>query len=273
MNKRILGNQGQFGDLCINTVAFKKIKELYPDDFLIMSINKKYSEIAPIFLNNPYIDSLIVWDQYDNWPNDKDKQVIKNYKNTRISHPMPAHTIDRWYLRSHQTEECAYMNGYNGERFPNGEQCILTKWFDVEKNNKLVSFAPFAGFYHPDNKKKLSIINAQKIVNFIKSNGYDIIQLGGKDEPQLEGAIKINCSFFESIKLGLSSKFYIGTDTGMTWILSAYSQPSIGLYSHEFYSKEYVKNIQPVNPNGVYLSENNVNDILIDQIEEKIKTL
>jgi len=273
MNKRILGNQGQFGDLCMNTVAFKKIKELYPNDFLIMSINKKYSEIAPIFFNNPYIDSLVIWDQYDNWPNEKDALTIKKYKNSIINHPMSSHTIDRWYLRSHQTEECAFMNGYYGERFPNGEQCILNKWFDVQKNDKLISFAPFAGFYNPNNRKKLSISNAQKIVDLIKANGYDIIQLGGKDEPHLEGAIKIDCSFFESIKIGLSSKFYIGTDTGMTWILSAYSKPTIGLYSYEFYGKEYVKNIQPVNPNSIYLSENNVNDITIDQIEEKFKNL
>jgi len=271
MNKRILGNQGQFGDLCINTVAFKKTKELYPDDFLIMSINKKYSEIAPIFFNNPYIDSLIIWDQYDNWPNEKDLFLIKNNKDTKIHHPMPPHTNDAWFLNSHQTEECAFMNGYNGDRFPNGEQCILTKWFDINKNLNYVAFSPFAGFYSVDNKKMLSIKKAQEIVNFIKSNGYNVIQLGGPNEPTLDGAIKENGSFFSSIKAALSCKFYIGTDTGMTWILSAYSHPTLGLYSHEYYAKNYVKNIQPINPNAIYLSEVNVNQITIEKIEESIK--
>jgi ADP-heptose:LPS heptosyltransferase len=271
MNRIILGNQGQFGDLCINTVAFKKIKELNPESFLVMSINKKYTEISPIFLNNPFIDSLIVWDQYDGWPNEKDLLLIKNYKNTTLYHPMPPHTNNAWFLNSHQTEEAAFMNGYSGNRFPNGEQCILTKWFDTDKNLNFVAFSPFAGFYSPNNKKMLSIENAQKIVNLIKSKGYNVIQLGGSNEPVLDGVIKENGSFFSSIKTALSCKFYIGTDTGMTWILSAYSHPSLGLYSYEYYTKDYVKNIQPINPNAIYLSEPNVNQITIEQIEESIK--
>lgn len=271
MNRIILGNQGQFGDLCINTVAFKKIKELNPESFLVMSINKKYTEISPIFLNNPFIDSLIVWDQYDSWPNEKDLSLIKNYRNTKLYHPMPPHTSNAWFLNSHQTEEAAFMNGYNGNRFPNGEQCILTKWFDTDKNSNFVAFSPFAGFYSPNNKKMLSIENAQKIVNLIKAKGYNVIQLGGSNEPVLDGAIKENGSFFSSIKAALSCKFYIGTDTGMTWILSAYSHPSLGLYSHEYYTKDYVKNIQPINPNAIYLSESNVNQITIEKIEEAIK--
>ena len=34
---------------------------------------------------------------------------------------------------------------------------------------------------------------------------------------------------------------------------------------------DYVKNIQPINPNAIYLSEVNVNQITIEKIEESIK--
>ena len=68
----------------------------------------------------------------------------------------------------------------------------------------------------------------------------------------------------------LGCKLLITTDSGFSWVASGYQLPTIGLYSHDYYGKDFVKNIQPRNPNAIYFAESNVNAINIDSIVETI---
>lgn len=277
--KYSLFNQGQFGDGIIATAAARIFKEKYPSSTLFLNINKKYTDIASLFLNNFYFDGLTVWSAYDNWPDDKDKEIIKYRVDISIGHPMNPHKENDWYLYRHQTTECAYMNKIidknEAHLLKNGIECSLTKWFDsnINLSGNYVAFFPFAGWYNINNTKKLTEEKAQKIVDLLSVIGYKVLQIGGNDEPQLKNTLKLNTDFFNSVKNSLSCKFAVGTDTAMQWILSAYQFPSIGLYSNQYYGKEFIKNIQPINKNSIYLDAPNVNDILIEDIEVAIKNL
>ena len=45
-------NQGQIGDLAMNIICCKSLKNKYPDCKITFSINKKYESIIPIFFLN-----------------------------------------------------------------------------------------------------------------------------------------------------------------------------------------------------------------------------
>jgi len=71
----------------------------------------------------------------------------------------------------------------------------------------------------------------------------------------------------------LSCKALIHTDTGCGWIASAYGFPCVGLYSNQYYGKEFVKNIQPTNENSIYLDDiccNSIDNIKVIQALKNI---
>lgn len=267
-------NQGQAGDLVINTVAARLFKKVLPNDTLIMNVNKRYIDLVPLFLNHPHIDGVHIWDGYD-----KFSEIDMKWKNSLrdgvIMNPMPPHSRNDWYLHYHQAEECCYQNGLLITDLLNGDfSCHLNPWFDIPHFSKHIAFAPFAGFYNKGNKKKLTTENAQKIANMIVDMGYVPLQIGGPDEPLLDGCeLPLDKTFFGSVKYMLGCKALITTDTFTSWAASAYKFPTLGLYSNEYYGKEYVKNIQPINPLALYLDNVNVNDISLDLIRETLKLL
>ena len=274
--KNILLNQGQAGDLCINTVAAQIFKSKWPDEILVMSINKKWVDLAPLFYNHPYIDGIHVWEGYDNWPSEKDKDFIRNnFEKVRVASPMMPHTSNGWWKKFHQTTECVIMNGIKNESemkdYSNGFSCYLEKWFDVEYYHKWVAFAPFAGWYNQNNDKMLTVEKANEIVGQILKLGYCVFQIGGPNEPQLNGTIRVNQSYFESVKMVLGCEALVHTDTGMGWYASAYSHPQLGLYSHAYYGEDRVRAIQPINRNGKFLSARNVGEIDVEMVVDSLK--
>jgi len=44
-------NQGQYGDLCINTVVCRALKERFPGCELHFGMNQKYASLSPIYKN------------------------------------------------------------------------------------------------------------------------------------------------------------------------------------------------------------------------------
>lgn len=271
--KIFIGNQGQFGDIVINTVLFRMIKILYPDSEVIANINKKYAEIVPILLNNKYIDAFRIWNGYDNWPNARDQNFISSLEDGyRIFHPMPRHSSNNWFIKYHQCQEVCVMNGFSDMSYLTGDySCYLNKWFDIDSSPQFIAFAPFGGWYNQNNDKKLSVSKAQKIVDNIVKCGYSVLQLGGQDEPKLNNVDKHDYSILDSVKAMLGCKLLLHTDTFLGWVASAYSHPQIGLYSNRYYTQKYIKNIQPINNNAIYLDEENVNKIEEEKIIESLK--
>jgi len=59
---KVIGfNQGQIGDLVMNLIPCKALKQANPDVRITFGINKKYESIKPIFYYNNLIDDFKIW--------------------------------------------------------------------------------------------------------------------------------------------------------------------------------------------------------------------
>ena len=268
--KAIGFNLGQRGDICMNTVVARQFKIQFPNYHLTLGIGHQYDDMAQLFNYHHSIDSVHIYETYDEWPSQKDLSYLNGEEFDIVFHGLPKHTSEKWWQQYHQTEEACLMNGL---KKPINKKCNLNKYFETGNLKKYIAFAPFAGFYNKNNTKTLTLENAEKIVDLASKLGYTVIQLGGNDEPKLKNSIFLNSDYFNSVKLMLSCEFLIHTDTGIGWIASSYNFPCIGLYSNCYYSGLYVKNIQPINDNAIYIDNYNVNDINLEEIEIAIRNL
>lgn len=272
---RYLGFVGhRFGDLFINTAACRILKQFDPRCHLTFVINGDYREAAPLFIAHPYIDKIYVTDSPVGAFNATDIVWINQQNFSHIFDPMVDHNhSDPWFLHRNQPQELAYINGIPTLAEETGK-LYLNKWFkETEGLKDYVAFQAFAGSYDAANKKALSPARAQEIVNIILSNGYKVLQLGLPHEPKLEGTTRLITDYFTMARNMLGCKALVTTDSGVSWLASCYDFPTLGLYSHDYYTKEFVKNIQPLNNRAVYLDEVNVNDISLDKIKQSLHTL
>lgn len=268
--KILFGHHGQRGDLAINLPA---IEHLHRKGFVVdMPIHRQFADMAPLFLNLPYLNSVFITDDYEDFPSARDLTLLAVRKYDEICDPMQPHRMDRWHDHMHQTSCVLY--DYANETLEEADQQInLVKWFDSLDQSGLIAFAPFAGNYAPGNPKALSEQRAHEIVCAINKAGYGVVQLGGPGEPRLYGTFQEKWSYFESVRVMLGCCALIHTDTGMGWVASGYKHPQLGLYSHQYYGEDKVHNIQPRNPNAQYLSAANVNEIDLDSIVNSLKLL
>ncbi len=261
---------GLRGDIVMGTVVAKDFKKQSPNCKLTLGIHKDFSDMLPLFRNHPCYDDYHLYDGYDNWPSEVDKTYLRQEKYDFIFNQMPKHTRDDWWKFHHQCQELILSQS---GQITNDLQCILNPWFNIPDNKKFVALAPIGGWYNYPNAKSLPIPRAQEIVNFILDKGYEVWQIGHRDEPKLEGTTKKDLDYFDSVKNLLGCKTFITVDTGLNWVASAYSFPTLALYSNSYYSSKYIGNIQPKNPNALYLDALNVNDIDIELIKENILKL
>lgn len=258
-------NQGQYGDLCINTVVCKALKERFPSCELHFGINQKYSSLSPIFENHPLIDKIHIWDAYNDWPSQKDIDHIMKERYNFTFDAMPPHTQEHWYINTHQAAEACFVHGLNP---PKDLQVILNKYFETERNKKYVAVNLFAETR--GDSKTPSIDQAQKIVDLIKSKGYTPVQIGLPDQPQICEKRFVG-SFFDSIRFTLSCDFLFTVDSAMAWIASGYSFPTLGIYSYTYYPNVTTsKNWQPVNPNSIYIEKDKICNISLESISEEV---
>lgn len=270
MSKVLLGHHGLRGDLAINIPAIQHAKKV-AGWTIDMPINKQFIDLLPIFMNQPDFNPVIT-DDYEKFASEHDKALVKNRGYLNVFNPMQSHR-DEWFNHRHQTS--AVLFDYFNQELPlDSLQINLHRWFDVERESNCIAFAPFAGWSHEkQSDKQLTVENAQAIADAIHKMGYSVVQIGGRDEPRLEGTAFFIGSYFESVKVVLGSRLLLHTDTGMGWIASGYKHPQLGLYGHRYYGEKNVRNIQPVNPNGVYLDAPVVNDISVPVIVQTLKTI
>jgi ADP-heptose:LPS heptosyltransferase len=270
MLRAIGWNLGLRGDIIMNTVAARSFKEQYPEFKLTLGVGPQFADMEPLFRDHPFFDAFHVYNSYDNWPDNIDFEYLNKEKYDIVFHGKPAH-VDEWYKFRHQYAEAAKMNSLP---IPSNLNPILTKWFPIEKLEKTIAFAPFAGYIHnKNNDKMLSQYKTEIIVKFIKQLGYKVLFLGGSNEPEIPGVIRLNSSYFESVKLMLGCQFLIHTDTGIAHAAGAYDFPRLGLYGYRYYGKDNVKNIIPLNTNSINLHASNVNDIDDELIFQKIEEI
>lgn len=267
----------RYGDIVMGQVSASILKKKLPNSNFTLCINNNYQDIAPLFIDNPVIDKIHILNKDKDGFNENDKIWINEQNFDHVFNPMADHNHgDPWFLHRHQTLETALIHGLvNQEEIDNNKysnQIFLNKWFTVNSNfTGFIALQAFAGSYDLNNKKTLTVEKAQEIVDKINKLGYGVLQLGIESEPKLKNTIRIESNYFESVKNMLGCKLLISTDSGLIWTASGYQFPTIGLYSYDYYGKNYVKNIQPQNPNAIYFAESNVNAINIDCVVEAIR--
>lgn len=264
-------NAGQRGDIIIGTVAARAHKEKYPDSRLTLGIHNQYQDMLPLFGNHKFYDDYHLWHTYSGWPGGEDNLFLAQQQFDIVYHAMPTRQNEAdWWKTEHQAQNVCSIYGLS---YPSNLQCSLERWFDVPDNSGYVAFAPFGGFQDWPNKKSFTLEKANQVVAIINNLGYKVIQIGGPDEPKLHNCEKRNLSYFDSVKNILGCKCFITVDSGMNWVMSAYSFPTLGFYSNSYYSKDYIKNIQPINPNAIYVDETLVVNITLAEIESYIKKI
>jgi ADP-heptose:LPS heptosyltransferase len=267
---KIIGfNAGQFGDLAMQTICCRSVKRLYPNSKVTFAIGNKYESCKDLFLNQDFIDDIHIWDSYNEWPNQNDIQYLKNSNYDLIYNAMPA-TYPNWYDFHHQVDAVCLTHGLPII----SNQLYLNKWFETD--NEYSDYVSLAGFTSFGDQKNISITKLNKIIAYIK-NKYNlkVLNLIGPNDPTLKDCENFHGSYFESVKLMLSTKFLISLDTGLIWYASCYNHPALGLYGYDFYPCKNMtsKNWQPVNQKAIYLENNHPENIDINLIYNKIDEL
>lgn len=268
---RIIGNPaGQFGDLVISTVLAQTIKTIHPNCEYTFALSQKYSAIAFLFEKHPFIDKIHIWDTfYEPWPNEVDQKFLMEEKYDHILPTFPQHK-DEWYKHRHIAQEILNMYGFNFEDVP--YKVILNKEaLDREKRPRCVAMSVF-GSYGREVNKSLSPEKANQIAKHLFELGYTVYHLGGEGEPTIHYAQKTGKDFKDSVQIMESCDFLITVDTAMSWIASGYDQPVLGLYSDP-YGYNCQKNLQPLNPNAIYLNAKTCDEISWQSIIQGINYL
>lgn len=266
-------HQMQRGDIVIGTVAARAFREKHPDGRLTLGLNKQYEDMLPLFGAHPVYADYTLWHATNDWPGGEDNLFLAKNQFDIVYHAMPSRgaAIEPiWWKTEHQCQSACSVYGLTP---PKNLQCCLTKWFDAPANQDYIAFQPYGGFQDWPNKKSFSVERGNEVVKLIQLLGYKVLQIGGPGEPLLEGAEKRPLAYFDSVKQILGCRAFVTIDSGLNWVMSAYSMPTLGLYANGYYRREFIKSIQPVNPNAQYLDDVLVNDIPLDQIATKLKEI
>lgn len=262
-------NLGLRGDIVMSTVATRSFKQLHPDSTLTLGVGPEFADMLPLFAQHPYFDDTHVYSTYDNWPAPADLDYLKRAQYDLVFDGFPKHRDD-WFQHRHQYAEAAHMVGLP---IPDDITPTLTRWFKTEQWNDTIALAAFAGYYTPNNTKRLSFEQAQALVCELVGRGYRVLQLGGADEPELENAFRLKTDYFGSVRSMLACRALIHTDTGMGHIAGAYNHPSVGLYGYAYYGEDKVHRIAPVHDRFVMVRESTVAEISVDSILHSLTML
>jgi ADP-heptose:LPS heptosyltransferase len=268
---KIIGfNQGQIGDLVMNLICCRSLKNKYPNCKITFGINKKYESIVPIFYKNELIDDIKIWENYDNWPSIEDSNYLNNNKFDLIYNPMPQHKNQNWYLSMHHTEAVCDMHDIAPVK---DLQISLNECFEIDEKYK--NCIALTCFSSAGEIRDIPIDIANKMIDYIHCLGFETIQLGLKSHVKLNTTYPIiGGSIFNDVKIAKSCKLLITTDTGMNWIMSGYKHKVLGLYSYKTYpEKAPLKNRTPINPNAIYLESDYIQNINIEEIFRSINKL
>ena len=129
-------------------------------------------------------------------------------------------------------------------------------------------------FYNIGSNKNLTPEIINKVKAFCADKELDLIQIGGPDDPLIDGAEKFLGSFYESILKVLGSKFLVAADTGMVWAASAFHHPTVGFYSYNFYPNARSSvNWRPKNQSQISLESDFIKNIDIKSVASTLERL
>lgn len=287
---------GLIGDLVMGLPLLTYFEKKYPKSYKYWVIQKKCHICAPLYLNHPLIDRIKITDEWNGFGN-VDRDIMSKCDIVTVSDGWK-HSSLNWYNKTSCVEETAYIAGINDIKDVLNEEELkpkLYKWFDVgydnpnsdtyskSNNNCLlynnIAIYPFATAGDKTGRSP-SLKWWRLLVNKLIDMGYTVSHYGRSTDPKICDNEKyfynVNLSYFDQVKVSLSSKIVIGTDSGSMWTIGAYNHPAIHLITN--WLNNHTDNfmaLAPVNYNAINLFEkggcdNIKHEKIIDIIKERL---
>lgn len=243
---------GLIGDMITALPILDILEQKHPDSYKIWFIQKKCSQAAPLFIQHPLIDKIII----STADEEMTKEEIKLKESCDISVNVSPPVIDDgfWYNIRNHVDESILMAGFKPKECLN-KIPSLTKWFSVEKKIGTVAIWAFSGYGNSPQRNPTKEWWNKTCEIFIKM-GLKIVQFGHDYDPLIHKSAKRfkKTSFFDQIKFSLSCDFVIGTDSGSQWVLGAYGMPQIILFTNWLTNHwSNLESLCPINSNGLQI--------------------
>jgi ADP-heptose:LPS heptosyltransferase len=280
-NFKIYGIRAQLiGDTIMALPILNYLEKIYPNSFKYWSIAKKTAQASQLYKNHPLIDEIHIT-QGNEGPEGSDFELINNCD--LIINVNPQHPDGRFPNDFNIYEETFRMAGFDVKEFHNltteEQRPKLNRWFQTERNKNTIGIWPCAG-YGTQNKRNPSREWYSKLIKELLSQNYTILQFGHPIDYKFDFTnsnykIATNLSFFDQIKLSLSTDLNIGTDSGSSLVIGAYEHPQITLLTNHW--PGHSRNFTALAPNSInninFIGINNPDNINIEEVLEKIKEL
>tara|TARA_R110002167_G_scaffold182251_10_gene382613 strand:+ start:1819 stop:2703 length:885 start_codon:yes stop_codon:yes gene_type:complete len=275
-NKVCFGMRGQYGDIIMQEPALRKFIKDNPNTQIVLAVSEPYKQILPLYENyHENIVELKVFEGYSHWPSTSDLQYIKDQNfDAMIPPDIPLHAQNDWANYRHIVSETALMIGADCDT----NDIHLNVPENVKKEPNTVAVHLFSSKW-PHGVRSIDVEKQQIIVKYLLEKGYKVYQLSAPHQPQIEGTLIKQGTYYDACLRMLSADFLVSCDSGMLWVASAYNHPSVGLFSSNYNSLiSTTKNWWPINLNSSYLESPAANEIdngmifkAIDKMIEKTK--
>jgi len=271
-NFKIWGvSYGLIGDLIMGLPVLTYFEKKYPNSYKYWGIEKKCAFMSSLFLNHPLIDRIIISQDWDRFSL-KDNYIIDQCQFKCITEGWK-HSDPEWYNYRNQVEETSRLAGIFDLKEVLTEEEMkpkLIKWFDlglqsshadtgsggyldsIDDYKNVISIWPFSTGDRGRQGMRCPSKEWWEIMVDILLNEFRIWHFGLDSEPilsQSRNYIKLTgLSFFDQIKVSLATEMAIATDSGPSWVLSAYDFPTLVLMSNWMHNHK--KNLQALLPLG-----------------------
>lgn len=285
-----IGRAQLIGDQIAALPTARYFKKLYPNSHLIWPIAGKISQVAPLYINCPWIDEIYVTDGLEGPESERDIAKMKTCD--YCMEVNPCHPDNRYPLEFNIYSESWRMAGLNidvwnllteEERRPK-----LEKWFKPEsrpfnlsKDDKIVALWGFASYGNREPKRNPNKEWYYKLALKLIENNISIVQFGHPNDPVLFGDLEQESYFrlnhldiFTQIKITLSTDCMLGTDSGSSLVMAAYGFRQVTLLTDHWGNINNPYALAPDNPNNVnFFAPNGCNNISIDSVVAKVLEL
>ena len=266
---------GLIGDMITALPILNILEQKYPDSYKIWFIQKKCSQAAPLFIQHPLIDKIMIGVADEEMT--ATETQLKESCDVSVNVSPPVIDDGFWYNIRDHVDESILMAGFKPK------DCLdktpkLIRWFPIEKNIRTVAIWAFSGYGNSPQRNPTKEWWS-KTCEILISMGFKVVQLGHDFDSLIHKSAKRlkKMSFFDQIKFSLSCDFVIGTDSGSQWVLGAYGAPQIILFTN--WSTNHWSNLEalcPINSNGLQLrlfAPNGCSNIPHENIEISAKLL
>jgi hypothetical protein len=265
------GIGGQYGDIIMGEPSLRKLIKLHPSAEFVFGCSSRYGDVMPLFYD--YHHQIIEYKIWDSYPlrqgrfSPSDQEYIASMRFDKMYSDAPKHTSQTWALRHHQVAEHGLMLGIEVDSC----DIKLEKHFNVERRQKTVAISLFPASCKAE-PRTVGTVRVKQIVNFIRGLGYEVLHLNGPNEPDVDGAVKMNLKYSDSAIAMLGTDLLVTADTGMSWVASAYNHPVVGLYGFGYWKYCNTATWKPINPEALYVESRYAKNIPLQDVFNAITT-